>query len=162
MGFSGSRTYEADIAETFAFLCDADNATARYESAGDREIEVVRAQADGEGFVLECRRVVEVDLPGFAKKVLKPTNTVTQIDTWGQPESDGSRSGTYEVSIDGAPVSTTGSMTLEPDGDRCVHQISGEITVKIPIVGGRIAKWAEGTARDSLDHELDFNAGQLG
>ncbi len=161
MGFSGLRTYDADIETAFAFLCDVDNATARYESAGDRDIEVLRAEADGDGFVIECRRVVEVDLPGFAKKVLERSNTVTLTDTWGAPEADGSRSGTYLVSVDGAPVKTAGTMSLEPSDDGCVHHIEGQITVKIPLIGGRIAKWAEGTARQSLEHELDFNADQL-
>jgi hypothetical protein len=162
MGFSGLRTYDADIETTFAFLCDAENATARYEAAGDSEIEVLRAEADGDGFIVETRRVVEVDLPGFAKKVLQPKNTMTQTDRWDAAAPDGSRSGSYEVSVDGAPVTTEGTMTLEASGNSCVHHITGEITVKIPLVGGRIAKWSAGTARSSLEHELDFNAERLG
>lgn len=159
MSFTSSRHYDADVEEVFALFCDPDVVVRRYQAQGDRDIEVVRCEADGDGWVIETRRTVEVDLPGFAAKALKPTNAMTQIDRWAAADGDGTRRGTYEVSVASAPVSTRGSMSLAPDGDGCRHRVEGEIKVKIPVLGGRIAKWSEGTARDTLEAELDFHEG---
>ncbi|MDH3705322.1 MAG: DUF2505 domain-containing protein [Acidimicrobiia bacterium] len=161
MTFASDRRYDAEPAIAFALFCDPEVVVARYEAMGDRDIEVQRCETDGDGFVIETRRVVEIDLPGFAKKVLSPTNTMVQVDRWNGPDADGARTGTWEVSVDGAPVATRGSMRLTPDGNGSRHHIEGTIEVKVPIVGGRIAKWSEGTAADKLEAELDFHEQRL-
>lgn len=161
MTFASDRHYDADPAATFELFSDPEMVAERYRSMGDRDIEIVRCEPDGDGFVIESRRVVEVDLPGFAKKVLSPTNTMVQIDRWSSPDADGGRTGTWDVSVEGAPVATKGSMRLTPDGGGTRHHIEGTIEVKVPIVGGRIAKWSEGTAGDKLEAELDFHADRL-
>ncbi|MGI9600709.1 MAG: DUF2505 domain-containing protein [Acidimicrobiales bacterium] len=161
MTFSAQRHYDADVDTVFAMFCDAEAVVARYETQGDRDVEVLRCEADGDTFVIETRRTVEIDLPGFAKKVLSPTNTMTQLDRWEPAGADGARSGTFKVNVAGAPVTTTGSMTLEPDGDGSAHRVQGDIEVKIPLVGGRIAKWSAGAAADTLEAEFDFHVDRL-
>lgn len=162
MSFEDSADYDVDVEAFFDLLCDADTTVARYGNAGDRDIEVLQNAADGDGFVIRTRRTVEVDIPGFAKKVLQPTNTMTQVDTWSGPDATGVRTGTFDVDVKGAPVHFSGTMRLEPRGDdACRYSVRGEAKVSIPLVGGRIAKWAEGTARDTLKGELDFNRAAL-
>ena len=48
-------------------------------------------------------RVVDVDLPGFAKKVLKPTNTMHQNDEWHEV-GDGSWEGVFGVQVAGGDL----------------------------------------------------------
>jgi HSP20 family molecular chaperone IbpA len=161
MDFSGSETYEADSATVFAMFCDDDATRARYESAGHRDAEIVEHRQEGDDLLIRSRRVVTVDLPGFAKKVLSPTNTMLQTDRWG-PETAGVREGTFDVDVEGAPVKISGTMRLEAtDDDRCRHSVHGTVEVKIPLLGGRIAKWAGKDAGDELAAEFAFNKARL-
>jgi len=161
MGFTGSEHYSADVETAFAFLSDPDAITERFTAAGDTDIEVVRCEADGDDFVIEVTRVVTVDLPSFAKKVLKPKNTMRQTDRWGPAQADGSRQGTYTIDVSGAPLKTSGTHDLHHDGDGTRHTVSGEIEVKVPIVGKKIGNFASGTAQDRLKSDFAFNRERL-
>ena len=134
---------------------------AKYESMGHRDVHVFESErADGSLRVVSSR-VVDVDLPGFAKRVLRPTNTMRQTDTWTR-RSDESWEGVVDVDVQGAPIHISGSMTLTASGGRTVHSVALRVDVKVPIVGGRIADWAgKGDVRRSLDGEFAFNEGWL-
>ena len=162
MSFSGAQEYEASVDDVLALFVDPDVVRARYEEAGDREIEVLECGADGDGFVVRTSRVVEFDLPGFARKVLKPTNTMVQTDTWGPAAVDGARDGRFEIEVKGAPVQGGGTMRLEPvDEGRTRHTVEGKLDVKVPLVGGKVAGWAEGPSRERLAAELEFHRRRL-
>jgi hypothetical protein len=161
MGFKGNETYAADIETVFAMLCDPAAITARFEAAGDTDIEVVRCEAEGDGFVIETTRTVTIDLPGFARKVLSPTNEMTQIEKWGAPDEDGAREGTFNIEVAGAPARTEGRHQLRPDGDRTTHTIQGEMEVKVPLIGKKLGSFLSGTASDAVAKDLAFNRAQF-
>lgn len=158
MEFSGSETYDADLATAFSLFCNADATKARAESLGHTDVSVLSNEAtDDGGWVITSTRTVPLDLPGFAKKVLKPNNESTQTDTWG-PEVDGRRDGTFVIEVKGAPIKVQGTMSLTATGDgSCVQEVHGTLDVKVPIIGGKIAAWAVNDAQKSLDGELAFN-----
>jgi hypothetical protein len=161
MDFRGEESYPTGLDDTWAVLSDQQVAIERYEAAGHTDIEVLEWGPDGDGFVMETKRVVHLDLPGFAKKVLKPANTMIQNERWG-PVVDGAREGSYTVEVQGAPVKISGTTRLNPDaagGTR--HQVQGQLDVKVPIVGGKIANWAGGDTQRELDAELTFNRQRL-
>ena len=107
-------------------------------------------------------RLVDVELPGFAKKALKPTNTMKQTDEWHR-QSDGSWSGTFDVDVQGAPAHISGTMELAPDSDGARHVVVLDLQVKIPIIGGKIADWVgKNDGQRSLDAEFAFNDQRLG
>ena len=89
MPFSGDETYDAAVDDVIALFTDPAVIRDRYEAAGDRDIEILECGPQGDGFVIRTSRTVDVDIPGFAKKVLKPTNTMIQTDTWGARDLDG-------------------------------------------------------------------------
>jgi hypothetical protein len=161
--FSGDEVYPAPIDSVVALLTDAEVVRARYEAAGDRDIVVLECGPDGDGFVIRTSRTVDFELPGFARRVLKPTNTMVQVDRWGPAGSDGARDGEFAIEVKGAPVEAGGTMRLEPVGDgACRHVVRGGIDVKVPLVGGRIAGWAEGPSQQRADDEFAFNRSRLG
>ena len=163
MGFEGSNRQPADVESVFEHFCDPDAIRARYESAGDCDIEILDNGPDGDGWLIRTRRKVTVDLPGFARKVLRPTNTMTQTDVWSAPATDGGRDGTFEIDVAGAPIEVSGTMRLEPDGDgHCRQTVEGDLSVKVPLIGGKIAKWAQGDSQDRLDDELAHTEAALG
>ena len=62
----------------------------------------------------------------------------------------------------GAPVHVSGVMRIEPTttgGTR--HTVDGKLDVKIPLIGGRVAKWAESPSQQRLDAEYTFHRERL-
>lgn len=163
MPFSGEQTYDATVETVAALFVDPDVVRDRYAEAGDRDLEILDCGADGDDLVIHTRRTVDVEgLPGFASKVLKPTNTMEQVDCWDAPDADGARNGSFTIDVKGAPVRVSGTMRLEPTpegGTR--HTVSGKFDVKVPLVGGKIAGWAEGPAQKRLDAEFAFHRARL-
>src|SRR3954470_7997126 len=103
MEFSGETTYDAPLDAVFAVETDPDEYQTRFEEVGDKDIEMLECRPDGDGFLVRNRRVISVDLPGFARKVLKPTNTIEHTVRF-LPEVHGKREGTFTIEVQGAPV----------------------------------------------------------
>ncbi len=135
MAFSGDQTYDAPIDTVFALFINPDVVTARYEAAGDRDIEIVEcgphAGSPRGETVIRTQRTVDVDLPGFASKVLKPTNTMVQADRWSERDLDGARDGDFDIEVKGSPVKVHGTMRIEPTANGGTrHTVAGKIEVK--------------------------------
>lgn len=120
-------------------LATEDAVVARYESMGHRDVEVQRVDRGDGTLTVVSRRVVEIDLPGFARKVLQPTNTMTQTDAWAK-DPDG-WTGTFAVDVAGAPVQLSGKMRLVDAGSGSDYTVSLSMNVKVPLIGGKIADW---------------------
>lgn len=155
---TGVRTLGALPDGVMAMLRDPEYTRTKYESQGHEQIEIVECTTDDTTTRIVTSRVVTVELPGFAKKVLKPTNTMRQTDEWHRAD-DGSWRGTFTVEVHGAPVKMHGTMQLEPKtGGETLETVVIEVDVKVPLIGGKIADWiASGEGRSTLDAELDFN-----
>ncbi len=158
----GTHTYAAPIERVLAMLRDREATIAKYEGMGHRDVDLLECGEDGPVLRIRSSRVVDVDLPGFAKKVLKPTNTMLQTDEW-RAAGDGSWTGTFNVEVHGAPIRLTGTMRLAPDGASCTHEVTIDVKVGVPLVGGRIADWAgKNDVRRTLDAEFAFGDRWLG
>jgi Protein of unknown function (DUF2505) len=157
MEIKGSYTYSVPVAAVIRLLSDAQATVAKYESMGHREVQILECDEKERTLRIVSSRVVDVDLPGFAKRVLKPTNTMRQTDDWRRRD-DGSWDGTFDVEVRGAPIRISGTMRLAPLNGRAVHDVCVRVEVKVPIVGGRIADWAaKGDVRRNVDGEFAFN-----
>ena len=141
MDVSDSHTYAAPLDSVLDMFGDPDAVVARYEGMGHRDVEVLECTRTDDSLRVRTSRVVEVDLPGFARKVLSPTNTMVQTDQW-TAAGDGTWDGTVAVDVQGAPVKMSGTMRLEPAGDGTTMHLTLSMSVKVPLVGGRIADWA--------------------
>lgn len=148
--------YDAAPDAVFAMLSDPAYLRAKLETTGALEYDVLECEAtpDG-GFRIVTQRTVQADIPGFAKKVFKPTNTLTQIEDW-QPPSGGTRAGTWRIETKGVPVSTSGTSRVEPAGGGTVQHIEGRIKVSVPLIGGRLERFVFDQAKETLDAEEDF------
>ena len=153
MKIEDTHTYDASVEDVLEMFGDPDAVVARYEGMGHRDIEVLECKRLKKSLVVRTRRVVDVELPGFAKKVLKPTNTMEQTDSW-TPGADGSWDGTFEVEVD-SPVELSGTMRLEPLGGQSKMTLAITMNVKVPLVGGKIADWAgKNDVRTTMDAEF--------
>ncbi len=156
MELTRSHTYGATVEEVIDMLADADAVTQRYSGMGHRDIDVRECERTDDSARIVTSRVVDVDLPGFARKVLAPTNTMVQTDEWRR---DGdSWAGTFQVRVEGAPVEMSGTLSLTPDGDSSVYEVTTTMKVKVPLVGGKIADWAgKNDVPRTLQAEFDAN-----
>ena len=153
----GEHTFEAPIERAWEMFRDQGAHIAKFESMGHRDIEVVSFDSDETHAHVVISRTVDVDLPGFAKKVMKPTNTVVTTDDW-KARPDGTYASDFVLETKGAPVKSSGTTLLRADGpDRTFYRITVDVDVKVPIIGGKIADWAKGLVARQL--ELEFVAG---
>lgn len=153
MEVTKSHTYDAPISKVIDMFANNDAIVDRYSGMGHHEIEIRECELGADSLHIESSCVVDIDLPGFAKKVLSPTNTMVQTDTW-QLDGDKWR-GTFTVDVIGAPVEMKGRMSLTPDGEQTIHEVTIDMKVKVPLVGGKIADWVgKNEAPKTLDQEF--------
>lgn len=142
MGVSDEHTYGATIEAVQAIFSDEAFIRAKYEGMGHRDVDITECTRTDDGLTIRSTRVVEIDLPGFAKRFIKPVNTMNQVDTWTD-DGTGGWTGTFDVEVQGAPVHISGTMTLVPGDGSCVHKVDMAMDVKVPLAGGKIRDWAE-------------------
>jgi len=153
MEFTDEHRFSAPIDAVWAMFCDPESHRTKFADMGHRDIEVLESEQSDDGFHIKVKRVVEVDLPGFAKRVLKPTNTVTTTDDWTR-QADGTCTGTQLVDTEGAPVKIDASTRLEADGDATVYSVKVHLDVKVPLIGGKLSNWAKGSVEEQLAQEF--------
>lgn len=156
MQIKESHTYPASLEAALDMLADPVATQAKYEGMDHRDVEILESTRTDTSLEVRSSRVVDVDLPGFARKVLKPTNTMRQHDAWTAADG-GEWAGTFTVEVDGAPVELSGVMRLVPGGETCTHEVTITMNVKVPLVGGKIADWVgKNDARRTLEAEFAF------
>jgi hypothetical protein len=80
--------------------------------------------------------------PDSAAKFTGPQLTVNDEVGWGDPASDGSRSGAVTMTVLGQPVNFRGKVEVSPGGRGGVVDVTGELKVAIPLLGRRLEEAA--------------------
>ena len=89
------------------------------------------------GLQLRTSRRLPEGVPGFLQRFTPPDGTVVQTDTWQAPLGD-ARAGSWSVTFPGSPAVLEGRTTVEPAAGGCRWTVSGTVTVRVPLLGGRI------------------------
>jgi hypothetical protein len=153
--------YAADVETVFALISDPHFIEAKYAALGGRDVASDRSDTDDGGVEVVTKRTVTVDLPGFAKKVLSPSQTTIQTEVWTPADAAGERHCTYHVDVQGAPSRIEGRHVLAPAAGGTAHRIDLEIKVSIPLIGGKIEKFAGETGRSDLAEQFAFTDAAL-
>ena len=163
MKVSSTHTYAASPDDVLTMMTDPDVLAAKYEALGHRDIEITEHTVEDGAVTVASRRSVPMEVPGFAKKFLKPMNTAVQLDEWEAPEADGSRRGTWHVDAKGVPVDVGGTLRITPGKKKntTVVEVAGEVRSSVPLVGGKLAGFVGGDVQRTLAAEEDFNDGYL-
>lgn len=163
MQLNETHDYSAPVGEVFALMSDPARVVEKYAAGGDTDIEITSHDARDDCPRTVITRKVTVDLPGFARKVMQPTNTVVQTDDWSVAASDGSRTCNYTVEVKGVPSRISGTVTLRPSsGGGTTQEVVAEVKVSIPLLGGRLERFAVDSAKTQLRREAEWTATQLG
>jgi Protein of unknown function (DUF2505) len=80
--------------------------------------------------------------PDSAARFTGPELTVNDEVVWGDPASDGSRSGAVTMTVLGQPVNFRGKLEMSRGGRGSVVDISGELKVAIPLLGRKFEEAA--------------------
>ena len=163
MQFNAIHAYQHPADEVFAALTDFEAVKSKYEAIGQSGVQLVRCERGDDGLVtLVTTRVVPLELPGFAKKVLSPKQHVTQTDVWSAADRKGRRDGTFAVEAKGAPVRLHGTLRLVPRGAKgCTNTIDVTVECGVPLIGGKIADLVANDTRRALDHEQTWMSEHL-
>ena len=156
-----SHTLAGDVEAVYALVTNQGFLERKFTTGGAKDVSVAcDAKPDG-GARLVITRKVTVDLPGFAAKFVQPTNTFVQTEDWAPASADGRRVCTYQVDVQGVPSRITGTVTLSPVDGQTRQDIVAEVQVSIPLVGGRLEKFAVDSGKKVLDDEAAFTNTEL-
>jgi len=154
MDITAEHRFERPLAEVWAMFLDPEAHARRFTEMGHRDLEVLEAVPGDESLAITIVRTVEVDVPSIARKVIKPTNTVTTTDEWAL-DADGTPTGHTTMEIRHVPLKATSTATLVPDGDdACTYAITLSVSLSVPLVGDRIAKALSPQLREQLEAEF--------
>lgn len=153
--------FDADVETVFGLMSDPGFLQRKYDALGATDITLESADDRGGAPHIVTRRKVTVDLPGFAKKVMQPTNTVVQTDDWSPATPDGNRVCAYAVQVQGVPSRIDGTVTLSQEGERTKQFVEAQVKVSIPLVGGKLEKFAVDSGEHQLQDEANFTAAEL-
>ena len=154
MQITRTHTFDHPIEQCWAMFHDPDSHVAKFEAMGHRDLEVIEQVRSDTSLRIVIERIVDVEVPGFAKKVIKPTNLLRSIDVWSDA-GDGTYGGTFDLETKGVPIETRGRTRLTPDGDaRTRYEVTIDLKVKVPLIGGKIADFSKGIIDKQLDEEF--------
>ena len=145
--------YAATPEEVFAVLSDA-----KFQEAKCAATAAIKYSASvktvGDRTIITTERILPSDdLPDFAKSMVGETLKVTETQDWGPASDDGSRQGTVEMAVAGAPISLKGTLSMRPGGPGTVEQLDSELKAKVPLIGGKIEKAAAPPIEQAIEIE---------
>lgn len=143
-----------DVESAFGVLSDESWAQRKDDALHDGSRVVRREEKPDGGVTLVVSRSLPEGVPGFLERFLPKDGRVTQTDDWG-PVQDGTRSGTWQVDLPGAPARLGGTMRLEPTPTGSRYVIDGEVQVKVPVVGGKAEGFIAGMVERLAAKEAD-------
>lgn len=147
--------YKHPLQKVWAAFTDPDFYQAKFEGIGHRNVEIVSAEADDEGFTIEISREVPLDVPGFLRSMLGEWNTLLQSERWSE-----SGKGVYvnelQIEARGVPATMTGTMTLAAKGKGCVNEVAITIRAAVPLIGGKLEQFVSRDTEATLEAEFEF------
>ncbi len=130
-GSSGS------VEEVFAVLTSPGWPARKAAELRDGSVVVEREERPDGGVLLVVSRELPSSVPGFLERFLPADGRVVQTDDWGPASGGGERHGTWSVALPGAPATLGGTLRLAPTAAGSSYTISGEVTVKVPLIAGK-------------------------
>lgn len=155
MKIANTVEYAASPTEVFEVLSDAKFQEAKCAATAAIKY-TANVKTSGDRTVITTERILRTEhLPDFAKSMVGETLKVIEVQDWGPASDDGSRQGTVEMSVAGAPISLKGALSLSPSGAGTVEVLESELKAKVPLIGGKIEKAAAPPIEEAIaiEHE---------
>jgi hypothetical protein len=147
-------TFDAPVEKCWEMFHDPASHVAKFEGMGHHDVTVLAEESTPDHLHLEVTREVDIDgVPGFARKWVKPRNTVVSVDDW-HDNGDGTYGGGFSLDTSGVPVDISGTTLLEGDGKRSHYTVTIEIKVSVPLVGGKLASFSRSIIERQMEAEF--------
>lgn len=133
MKFSHVLSYDATPGEVYAMLADPafrEKVCAAMQAT--RHSVTIEPSGAGMSVVMEQTQPAR-GIPSFAKRFVGDEMDIVQRESW----TDGS-SAELTIDLPGKPGRFAGRITMAGDGDRTVETVAGDVSVKVPLVGGKL------------------------
>jgi len=135
MKVTHTATYDAPLADVHAMLTDPAFRQRAADASGVVSAEVT-VEASGGGQVVTIDQVQPTEgVPAFAKKFAGDTTRAVVTETWTSPSS-----GSVLIDTPGRPTEIQGAYTLAELGGRTTQTFHGDVTAKVPLIGGKLEK----------------------
>jgi hypothetical protein len=146
----------------FAAITDEEYLQARLREIGGPGSALLDHEATPEAARYELRQgLSEKDLPPIVGKVMNGDLAIVRTETLNRLQP-GRYSGDVDVAIPGAPASASGTMALADDGDGSLFEVHADVTVRVPLIGGKIEEIVADQVRRLLEAETAFTVRWLG
>jgi hypothetical protein len=148
--------------KVFATMTDKQYLQARLQEIGGPGSAILDHEATSESARYELRQgLSERDLPPIVGKVMNGDLAIVRTETLNRT-SPGHYGGDVDVAIPGAPASASGTMSLVDDGAGSLFEVHADVTVRVPLIGGKIEEIVADQVRRLLEAETAFTVRWLG
>lgn len=147
-----------DAETVFAAMADPEYLRARLQRLGGPGAALLEHSADGGGVRYRLRQGLEKDVLPAVVQSLVGGNLVIERTESLHPDGAGGFRGDVGVDVPGAPVTAGGSMTLRDAAGGSEFVVHAEVTVGVPLFGGRI----EGVVAEQVQKLLAAETGFTG
>jgi hypothetical protein len=135
-------TYDATAEAVAAML---DDPSFREQVLERQKVARGSVDIDGDHVTIEQVRPA-ADIPSFARAFVGDEIVIVQKESWTSPTS-----ADLEIQIPGKPGEAVGTLTLTESGATTTEVVELAVSVRIPLVGGKV----EGLIRDMVGAALD-------
>ena len=139
-----TQAYPAEPARVVALLRNQDFVEDVAKHAGALEYDV-DVRDDG------TRLAMKMPVPEKLTRFVGESIQLNQIFRFSDVAADGTARGTVEVDVPGMPVDVDAQGVLTPEGDRTIGRYTGDLKVKIPLVGKKVEAQVEPFIRQAFD-----------
>jgi hypothetical protein len=148
-------SFDHDIETVADTLFDPEFRVERCAALNENNAEC-EVDGDDDNVQLTMSREVTRELPSVLKKVFTPVQTLTSTEKWYR-DGEGWK-GSIEMKVKGQPVVITADYTITPTATGCEYVASHQCKAKIPLVGGKVEKFALSQTDDGAKDELEYLA----
>jgi uncharacterized protein YndB with AHSA1/START domain len=146
---STTNTYAAPAEAVYDMLTDPVFLESVCEAQRVLSDTIVVSDVEGRGRVVVVEQEQSMaKAPAFVKKFVGDSVTIVKEEAWATPSG-----AAITVTIPGKPVAITGTGTLATTGGQTRHEVSMEVKVSVPIVGGKAEDMIAGIFTRALSIE---------
>ena len=155
MKLTMTHTFDHPVEKCWEMFSDPASHVAKFEGMGHEGVTVLDEERTDASLHIVITREVEVDgIPGFAKKFIKPRNTLVTDDTWTD-HGDGTYGGQFTLDTKGVPIDATGTTKLVASSDSATEYTVGlDVSINVPLVGKKLGGFAKGMIEEQLAEEF--------
>jgi hypothetical protein len=156
MQISMTHTFDAPIDKVWAMFGDPASHVSKFEQMGHHDVRIVTEEQTDDSLRIVITREVDIEgIPGFAKKFIKPRNTVTSDDHWertGPTEC----AGKFSLDTKGVPMDIAGVTRATAAAERTDYEVTVDLKVSVPLIGGKLEGFAKGIVEKQLRQEFEL------